>query len=78
MNTRVSRMVVIAIAAAGIVEKERKSKKRKRATWVKPWLLKRKFGVFHTLLHEFRVEESLNTSSFCVWTVKHLMSFLGL
>ena len=81
-RTHTSAIAVIVTAASAMVEGEKKSKKRKkRVTWVKPWLLKRKkYGAFNVLLNKFQMEDPLEFKQFLqmdIETFDELLRLVG-
>ena len=53
------------VAACMIISACKKKKAKQRKLWTKPWLKKRKcFGVYDTLLREFRLESEADYFNF--------------
>ena len=60
-----SECAAAAIDFAVLLKRRKKSKRKKRSAWVKPWLQKRtQLGIYDTLLQELRLEEEEDYKKF--------------
>ena len=79
MDSDVECAAAVLIIAILRKRKQRKFRK-KRSTWVKPWLLRReKLGIYNTLVNELRLEEEADYKKFLRMTPEifdELLSFI--
>ena len=57
--------MTVAVIAISLKKRKKTKSRKKRSTWVKPWLLKRhELGAFSNLLSEFRKEDLFEYGKF--------------